>query len=128
MDLPCQILVETSCCKINFRIYIGHIGTKAVDVAVKHLTEAQSKKGLGCLSNCYWLKMSVVDVTSNTRHQVLINKGSLLKRLKAAGVARGIIKACIASKDFSLLNLAVTPSRVPKNISSSIFYSHGPLL
>lgn len=128
MELPCQILVSSSCCQLKFRIYIGHLGQKAVDVAIKHLTESEAKKGLGCFTKIYWLKMAIIDVTSHTRHQVLINKNSLVKRLSAAGVSKGLVKACIASSDFSILALAVSRSVMPKHISSSAFYSHGPLL
>jgi hypothetical protein len=128
MDLHCQILVDSSCCRIKFRIYMGHVNSKSVDVAIRHLSESEAKKGLGCMTKKYWLKMPIVDITSGTRHQVLMNKSSIVKRLSKVGISKSLASACIASADFSLLGLNVARSPLPKNISSSIFYSHGPLL
>lgn len=125
MDLPCQILVRSRCCFQGFRLYLGHIGTQVVSVAIRHLSSSEMKKGLGCISKGYWLKMPIIDVTSDTRHQVLINKRSLIKNLAKAGIAKATIDRCIKTSDFSYLGLQVELQPCVDHVSSPIFFSYG---
>lgn len=128
MALPCQILAQSSCCGINFRIYLGDIEGKAIDVAIRHLSESEVRYGLGYIAWSYWFKISIIDVISDQKHQVLINKNSLIKRLTAVGVTRNIIDTCMSNANFSLLEMSPIRSPLPACVSSSTFASHGPLV
>lgn len=128
MALPCQILAQSSCCGINFRIYLGDIEGKTVDVAVRHLSESEVRYGLGYIASAYWLKIVVMNVISDQQHLVLINKNSFIKRLIGVGVSRKIIDLCLAKVDFSLLEISPTRHPLPASVSSATFVSHGPLI
>lgn len=127
MDLPCQIFIRSGCCFPKFRLYIGHKDTHSVSVAIRHLSASEIKKGLSFMTQAYWFKMGIVDVTSDAHHEVLINRNSLIKNLAKVGIAKTAICRCMDTLDFSGLKLEVMQKPCLAQVSSPIFYSHGPL-
>jgi hypothetical protein len=129
--IECRIFVDRppGCCRsIKFRMYLGHYASKAVHVAIRHLTENECKKGLGCLGSALWFRLKIKDVVTSTVYEVLVNKKSFLKRLQESGIPKNFAQAMLKSRDFSVIRFEIDHLYPLRQASSAVFYSHGPLL
>jgi hypothetical protein len=133
LPLSCKLLadIKYTCCgspSIRFRAYLGHLNGKEVSVAIRHITEGEAKKGISFLTSRFWVLMTIKEERFNSNFQVLVNIGSIRKRLLAAGGFAEIIDFCIAHKNFTVLKL-VFQDRVSLPFASrGVFISHGPFI
>jgi hypothetical protein len=129
--LKCHIFTQTSgCCfsKIEFRIYLGHLGRYPVHAAIRHLTEKEMTHGFSYFNKSFWLKVTIVDVRSNYEALLAININSLVKSLTIAGIYPRVIKSCLDHVDFSPIKLDLRNEHYFNWVSCHVFNSYSPLL